>query len=54
MFRTADRAVVETFTRKDPDVVNGLVARGEVRNCDLIARSKRVVKINACAVLVDV
>lgn len=31
VFRVADRKIVEAFVRKDPYVVNGLVARWEVR-----------------------
>jgi uncharacterized protein len=31
IFRVADRAVVENFARNDPYVINGLVARWEVR-----------------------
>jgi uncharacterized protein YciI len=31
VFRAADRSVVEDFVRNDPYVINGLVARWEVR-----------------------
>ena len=31
VFRVADRSVIEEFAKKDPYVINGLVARWEIR-----------------------
>ena len=36
VFRAADRNVVEEFARNDPYVVNGLVARWEVREWTVV------------------
>lgn len=36
VFRVADRSIVEQFARHDPYVVNGLVARWEVRPWNVV------------------
>jgi uncharacterized protein YciI len=41
VFRDADKATVEDFARRDPYVVNGLVARWEVREWNVVVGNDR-------------
>jgi uncharacterized protein YciI len=40
IFQAADKSVVETFAQNDPYVINGLVARWEIRPWNVVVGAK--------------